>query len=123
MFGIATAKNFTDWRVAYVGLGFIGFGWGCAGDIAMAYLMDAYPEMVLEGMVCTSLINNNLACIFTFTCADWLTASGIQNTFIALAVLTAFFTFLAWPMYVFGKRARKWSKDRYVACIALRDGF
>jgi len=81
MFGIATANNYTDWRVAYVGLGLIGFGWGCAGDIAMAYLMDAYPEMVLEGMVCTSLINNNLACIFTFTCADWLTASGIQNTF------------------------------------------
>ncbi|OEJ83206.1 Protein HOL1 [Hanseniaspora opuntiae] len=123
MFGIASAKNFTNWRCAYVGLGLIGFGWGCAGDIAMAYLMDAYPEMVLEGMVCTSLINNNLACIFTFTCSDWLSASGLQNTFIALAVLTAFFTFLAWPMYIYGKRARKWSKDRYVACIALRDGF
>ena len=123
MFGIASGKGFTNWRCAYVGLGFIGFGWGCAGDIAMAYLMDAYPEMVLEGMVCTSLINNNLACIFTFTCSDWLDASGVENTFIALAVLTAFFTFLAWPMYIYGKKARKWSKTRYIAYIALRDGF
>ncbi|XBW35695.1 hypothetical protein QEN19_001266 [Hanseniaspora menglaensis] len=123
MFGIASAKGFTDWRCAYIGLGFIGFGWGCAGDIAMAYLMDCYPEMVLEGMVCTSLINNNLACIFTFICGDWLSSSGLQNTFIALAVLTMFFTVLAWPMYVYGKKARKWSKDRYVACIVLRDGF
>ncbi|CAI8505029.1 unnamed protein product [Hanseniaspora opuntiae] len=121
MFGIASAKNVTDWRIAYVGLGFIGFGWGCSGDIAMSYLMDAYPEMVLEGMVCTSLINNNLACIFTFTSYNWLDAAGIQNTFIGLAVLTAFFTFLALPMYIFGKRARVWSKPLYLKCINERD--
>lgn len=123
MFGIATDKGFTNWRTAYMGLAFIGFGWGCTGDIAMAYLMDAYPEMVLEGMVGTSMINNGLACVFTFTCSDWLNASGVQNTFIALAVLTAFFTFLAWPMYIYGKRARIWSKDLYLKCVNARDGF
>lgn len=123
MFGIATDKGFTDWRTAYIGLAFIGFGWGCTGDIAMAYLMDAYPEMVLEGMVGTSMINNGLACIFTFTCSDWLNASGVQNTFIALAVLTAFFTFLAWPMYIYGKKARMWSKNMYLDCVNKRDGF
>ena len=123
MFGIASGRGFTNWRTAYMGLAFIGFGWGCAGDIAMAYLMDCYPEMVLEGMVCTSLINNNLACIFTFTCSDWLDASGIENTFIALGVLTFFFTSLALPMFIYGKKARKWSKDRYLAFISIRDGF
>mgnify|MGYP001262039357 CR=1 FL=1 len=120
MFGIASGRGFTNWRTAYMGLAFIGFGWGCAGDIAMAYLMDCYPEMVLEGMVCTSLINNNLACIFTFTCSYWLDDSGIENTFIALGVLTFFFTFLAWPMFVYGKRARKWSKNLYLRCIEQR---
>lgn len=34
-----------DWPVPYVGLGFIGFGFGCGGDLSMAYLMDAYPDM------------------------------------------------------------------------------
>ncbi len=33
----------------------------------MAYLMDCYPEIVLEGMVGVAVINNTLACIFTFT--------------------------------------------------------
>lgn len=47
----------------------IGFGWGCAGDLSMAYLMDAYPDMVLEGMVGVATINNSLACIFTFVCS------------------------------------------------------
>lgn len=32
----------------------------------MAYLMDAYPDMVLEGMVGVAVVNNSLACIFTF---------------------------------------------------------
>lgn len=48
----------------------IGFGWGCAGDLSMAYLMDAYPDMVLEGMVGVATINNSLACIFTFVCSE-----------------------------------------------------
>jgi MFS family permease len=45
LFGIGT-NNGWSWRVPYVGLGFIGFGWGCAGDLSMAYLMDCYPDMV-----------------------------------------------------------------------------
>lgn len=93
LFGIASDKGW-NWPAAYVGLGMIGFGFGCAGDISMAYLMvisfpfhssptmfvlsllhvdpliffqDAYPDMVLEGMVGVAVINNTLACIFTFT--------------------------------------------------------
>jgi MFS family permease len=68
LFGIGTA-NGLDWPAPYVGLGFIGFGWGCSGDLALAYLMDVYPDMVLEGMVGVAVINNSLACIFTFVCS------------------------------------------------------
>ncbi|ODQ79352.1 hypothetical protein BABINDRAFT_161760, partial [Babjeviella inositovora NRRL Y-12698] len=50
MFGIGTG-NGMSWPFTYMGLVFIGVGWGCIGDISMSYLMDAYPEMVLEGMV------------------------------------------------------------------------
>ena len=65
LFGIGSDRGWS-WPWPYVGLGFIGFGWGCAGDLSMAYLMDAYPEMVLEGMVGVAVVNNTLACIFTF---------------------------------------------------------
>jgi hypothetical protein len=70
LFGVGS-NNGWRWPVPYVGLGFIGFGWGCAGDLSMAYLMDAYPEMVLEGMVGVAVINNSLACIFTFVCSKY----------------------------------------------------
>lgn len=35
MFGIASGKGYT-WPLPYSGLGLIGFGWGCAGDLSMA---------------------------------------------------------------------------------------
>jgi MFS family permease len=75
LFGIGTA-NGLDWPAPYVGLGLIGFGWGCAGDLSLAYLMDAYPAMVLEGMVGVAVINNSLAALFTFTCSELSRQNG-----------------------------------------------
>lgn len=121
MFGIGAQRQL-PWQVIYVGLGFIGFGWGCSGDIAMSYLMDCYPEMVLEGMVCTAIINNTISCVFTFVCSIWLDASGTENTYIALAVINFAVTMLALPMYLYGKRIRKWTKKWYNESIDIRDG-
>lgn len=70
LFGITSGKGYS-WPAPYVGLGLIGFGWGCAGDLSMAYLMDAYPEIVLEGMVGVAVINNTLAMVFTFTASEY----------------------------------------------------
>lgn len=120
LFGIGS-NNGWAWPAPYVGLGFIGFGWGCAGDLSMAYLMDAYPEMVLEGMVGVSVVNNTLGCIFTFTASDWLAVSGTQNTFIAIAVLDFFFVMLTVPMMMWGKNCRVWTKNRYLNFVRTRD--
>ncbi|KAG0650794.1 putative MFS-type transporter [Hyphodiscus hymeniophilus] len=120
LFGIGTAK-FWSWPVPYVGLGMIGFGWGCAGDLSMAYLMDAYPEMVLEGMVGVAVINNTIGMIFTFSTSPWLAASGTQNTMIATGVLDFFFIMLTVPMMIWGKSARRWTRGRYEEFIRIRD--
>ncbi|PQE11417.1 MFS-type transporter protein [Rutstroemia sp. NJR-2017a BVV2] len=119
IFGLGTAYVWS-WPVSYVGLGFIGFGWGCAGDLSMSYLMDAYPEMVLEGMVGVSVINNTIGCIFTFAASPWL-ETGTANTFIAIGVLDFVFVMCTWPMMVYGKRCRKWTKRRYLEFVRSRD--
>lgn len=121
MFGIGSARAL-PWQVIYVGLGFIGFSWGCSGDIAMGYLMDCYPDMVLEGMVCTAIINNTTSCIFTFVCSYWIEASGTENTYIALAVINFGIASLAVPMFIYGKRIRLWTKKWYNHSVKLRDG-
>jgi hypothetical protein len=38
--------------------------------------MDAYPAMVLEGMVGVAVINNSLAALFTFTCSELSRQNG-----------------------------------------------
>lgn len=120
VFGIGTAEGWS-WHQTYIGLGFIGFGWGCAGDISMSYLMDAYPEMVIEGMVGVSVINNLIGCIFTFVCSPWLAAMGTKHTYIVLAVIDFVIMMLCAPMLYYGKRCRAWTKDMYLEFLRIRD--
>ncbi|KAF1954831.1 major facilitator superfamily transporter [Byssothecium circinans] len=121
LFGIGSARGW-DWPVPYVGLGLIGFGYGCAGDLSLAYLADSFPDMVLEGMVGVAVINNMLAMAFTFIASPWID-SGMENCFIVLGVLGFIIMGLSLPMVVFGKRSRRWSRDRYVNFVEIRDGF
>ncbi|KAK1496429.1 major facilitator superfamily transporter [Colletotrichum cuscutae] len=121
LFGIGSARGW-DWPLPYVGLGFIGFGYGCAGDLSLAYLADSFPEMVLEGMVGVAVINNTIAMLFTFVASYWLD-SGMENCFIALGVLSFVIMGLSLPMIMFGKRSRRWAKDRYLRFVDIRDGF
>lgn len=95
-------------------MGFVGFVWGCFGDIAMAYLMDCYFDMVLEGMVCIVIINNTIFCIFIFICFDWLVVFGIENIYIVLVVINFGIIVFVLLMYYYGKRIRFWIKRWYL---------
>ncbi|WBW72464.1 transmembrane transporter [Schizosaccharomyces osmophilus] len=119
LFGIGTARHW-HWAPTYVGLGCIGFGWGCAGDTAMAYLMDAYPGMVLEGMVAVSVINNTFGYVFTFACQSWIDSIGTEKTYISIGILCFFFIFTSFFMILLGKRMRKITAKYYFAFLRVR---
>lgn len=121
MFGIASGGGWA-WPVPYVGLGFIGFGYGCAGDLSMAYLVDAYPEMVLEGMVGVAVINNTIGMVFSFITSPWMDSEGVTKTFIAAGVLAFGALALSAPMAWWGKTCRRWTRARYEQFVADRDG-
>ena len=84
--------------------------------------MDAYPDMVLEGMVGVATINNSIALVFTFTASDWIAASGVRNTFVAIGVLAFVFIMTTVPMMIWGKGSRRWTRQRYQRFLELRDG-
>lgn len=123
MFGVGAAKG-GEWPawVVYGGLAFIGFGWGSVGDTAMSYLMDAYPEIVIQGMVGVSIINNTLACIFTFVCSMWIDKVGTQNTYITLAVIDFVSIAFVIPTLYWGKSWRKRTKGLYIELVELTNG-
>lgn len=121
MFGVGAAREW-PWQVIYVGLGFIGFGWGSIGDTAMSYLMDAYPEIVIQGMVGVSIINNTLACVFTFVCSYWLDGAGTSSTYITLAVIDFVSIAFIVPTLYYGKSWRKMTKKHYIEMVELTQG-
>ncbi|QDS68886.1 hypothetical protein FKW77_007690 [Venturia effusa] len=120
LFGIGT-NNGWDWPVPYVGLGFIGFGWGCAGDISMAYLMDCYPDMVLEGMVGVAVVNNTIGMIFTFGTSYWFEAQSVTGVMCIIGGLSFIFIMTSLPMMIWGKAARRWTLRRYTEFLVTRD--
>ena len=119
LFGIGTAFGWS-WPAPYVGLGFIGFGWGCVGDLSMTYTAECYNLTILEGMTCISVINNLMACVFTFCVDPWLD-TGVKNTFIAVGILDFAIIMLSVPMIIWGKQFRKWTKERYFRFVELRE--
>lgn len=78
--------------------------------------------MVLEGMVGVAVINNTLAMLFTFVASFWID-SGMENCFIVLGILGFVIMGLSLPMAIFGKRTRRWARDRYATFVQIRDGF
>jgi MFS family permease len=122
VFAVGTDRVWS-WQVTYcVGLAFLGFSFGCSGDIAMSYLMSAYPEMVIEGMIGVSLINNSISCIFTFVCSLWLDAMGNTNTYAILTGIQVAACFSAVPFLIWGKQMRLWTRKYYLSFVETRDG-
>ncbi|KAI5963657.1 uncharacterized protein KGF55_002537 [Candida pseudojiufengensis] len=116
LFGIGTDRDW-PWPVMYVGLGLVGFGFGSVGDCSSTYSITSYPDLVLQSMVAISLINNLIACLFTFCCSIWLDASGTTNTYIALAVIDFVTIGLIIPFIYYGKDLRKHSKKSYIEMV------
>ncbi|CCG84161.1 protein of unknown function [Taphrina deformans PYCC 5710] len=121
LFGIGSDRGW-HWPVPYLGLGFIGFGWGCAGDLALSYLIDSYPELVLEGLVAVALINNLIAMVGAFVTQSWLDSAGVAGTYISLAVLDfVIIIVLTAIIMVYGKRWRRASVARYSVCLQMKE--
>ncbi|WPK23897.1 hypothetical protein PUMCH_001147 [Australozyma saopauloensis] len=120
LFAVGTDQVW-HWGPTYFGLGLVGVGFGASGDVAMGYLMDAYPDMVVEMMAGVSVINNMFGCIFTFTCSQWLDAMSNTKTFAILAAITLVIMGSAIPFIIYGKRIRRWTKPKYLEYCRLRD--
>lgn len=121
LFAVGTDHQW-PWFPTYFGLALIGFGFGSSGDVSMSYLMDAYPDMVIEMMAGVAVINNMIGCIFTFACSPWLDAMGNTKTFIILSVITFVAMLGGIPFIYYGKRIRNWTKPWYLEYCEMRDG-
>lgn len=78
-------------------------------------------DMVLEGMVGVSVINNTMACIFTFACSAWLDEHSVKEVFVAIGLLSYLFMIVATIiMHRYGKAARRLTANKYREFLHLR---
>lgn len=106
--------NKAHWAVpAILGQGCLGFSMAAITGIAYTYCTDSYPNLVGEGIVLISFINNAVATVFTFLISDWMDRDGLvfmtwMMFLIALVVNGSFLAFTIW-----GKLSRRMTKQLY----------
>lgn len=120
MFGIGIERNL-DWRVYYVGLGFISYMFSSSNNLGMLYVMDAYRDLTLETLVTVAFINNIIGCVFTFACSSWLDSSGTENTYIALSVITLAVMYSSGFFILYGYTWRKATHVLYIKLVERKN--
>lgn len=106
--------NGSHWAIpAILGQGCLGFSMSSVTGIAYTYCSDSYPNLVGEGIVLISFINNAVATVFTFLISDWMERDGLvlmtwMMFLIAIVVNGSFLIFTIW-----GKKSRRLTKHLY----------
>jgi hypothetical protein len=115
LYGVGVGRGL-PWIVPAIGMGLIGFCLVASVSILLSYVWDCYAHIVDEEAVTAVLIIRAIiATGFTFANQPWITASGIQNTFIACAMI-AFVGFLSSAIFLkWGKSFERYSAQRYLS--------
>ncbi|EED85648.1 predicted protein [Postia placenta Mad-698-R] len=124
---MATAGLIT-WGVgAYYGISWVGLCFGLAmltfgvvtgGSIAVSYNVDCFKELGGETTISVIVIRNTLGFGFSYAITPWYTNQGLKNCFIAAGFISLACTFTFLFMIVYGKRLRKFSRDKYWEYVA-----
>ena len=95
------------------GTGCIAFGIGSGGAIAITYAVDCYSLVASEALVLMLFVRNLFGMGFTFAIQPWLSADGLRNTSIIMAMICLVSNLSFLGMVWFGKRMRRWTAGRY----------
>jgi hypothetical protein len=101
------------WIIPAIGSGFVGFGIGGVGDIALTILQDAYTEILPDALIGVAFVRNIMAMILVFVIQPWFDGMGVYNAFVLLGCVSVAFSLTAIPMYIWGKKSRVRCAARY----------
>ncbi|EEP77921.1 conserved hypothetical protein [Uncinocarpus reesii 1704] len=106
------------WVGLEFGLGMLAFGCITGGSIAISYSIDCFKELSGESMVSVIIIRNTLGFGFSYAITPWIEAQGLRNCFITVGMVSLVTTATFLLMTVFGKRLRRFSRDKYWQYVA-----
>ncbi|KAJ0313682.1 hypothetical protein COL5a_003395 [Colletotrichum fioriniae] len=117
IWGVGASRN-AHFMVLIVGIGITTFGVVCASAISLSYAVDCFKEIAGESFVAIIIIRNTLAFAFSYAITPWIEASGLQNCFISVAMISLVCTCSFLPMIKWGKALRRFSAERYWRFVA-----
>ncbi|KAI1625713.1 MFS general substrate transporter [Exophiala viscosa] len=112
LFGVG-AKQGVSWVGIAFGLAFIVGTFPIGSAIAINYIIDSYKEVSGDGLVTMICIRNTMGFGFGFAVTPWITADGVQNTYIAIGFIGMFFWGLCFLFILIGKKTRKATAKAY----------
>lgn len=112
LFGVG-ASHGVHWMGIAFGLAFVVGTFPIGSAIAINYIIDSYREISGDGLVTMICIRNTMGFGFGYAVTPWIEASGVQNTYIAIAFLGMFFWGLCFLFILIGKKTRKATAKSY----------
>ncbi|KAL6859924.1 hypothetical protein ACO1O0_003948 [Amphichorda felina] len=107
------AYHHVHWLGLVFGLGMLTFGCVTGGAVAVSYNVDCFKEIAGETTVSVMLIRNTIGFGFSYAITPWWTTQGLQNCFVAAAMISVACTFTFLIMIRYGKQIRRWSIPAY----------
>jgi hypothetical protein len=99
--------------VPAVGMAGIGFCLVAGVSVLLSYVLDCYEHIAEEAITGVLVVRAIIATSMIFAVQPWIANSGIQNAFIAMAVI-AFALFGSAGIFLkWGKNFRVWTAERY----------
>ncbi|KAM5354823.1 hypothetical protein ACJ41O_001469 [Fusarium nematophilum] len=96
------------------------FGMAITASVTMGYALDAQPAHAVEIFIMNITFKNFFYYGLTNFIVDWYMTGGAAQIFDIIAGITAFLTLVTIPMYVYGKRYRRyWSKNNLMVRMGL----
>lgn len=116
LFGVG-ASHGVHWVGLAFGLALIVGTFPIGSAIAINYIIDSYREVSGNGLVTMICIRNAMGFGFSYGVTPWISATGVQNTYIAVGFIGMFFWGLSFLFIVIGKKSRKASAKSYWSMV------
>jgi MFS family permease len=119
IWGLGAAHSL-HWAVLLFGGILLGYCNVAGGSYAIAYSVDCFREISGESIVSMILCRNTMSFAFNYAITPWINAQGLQNTFIAVAILSCAFGCTFFLMTWKGKYFRVRCAERYWQYVATQ---
>jgi MFS family permease len=112
LWGIGAAHEL-HWAVLLLGSILCGYCNVAGGSYALAYAVDCFKELAGESIVSVILCRNTMSFGFNYAITPWINQQGLQNTFVAVSLLSCAFGLTFLLMEWKGKHFRSTCAARY----------